>query len=223
MIAEDSDSAVHFDYSSDSLRSEKGRLSDRGDCARGQFERDQFKRGQCERGQFERGEFERDQFERDQFKRGHPCQRSSEMERLPPALTREGEGHNGGFLFDRSNPVLHPAGCLFDQSTPALNPARCHFERSTPMLKQRGLGLQRSVSDVVEAEFPSPFSDSRYRGFLLRHPKRSRDYSPAIFQAGGGGVERWGSSRTCQTPRSVKARRRRQGEANSGENVGVIV
>ena len=35
------------------------------------------------------------------------------------------------------------------------------FDRSVPILRQRGLGLQRSVSDVVEAEFPSPFSDSR--------------------------------------------------------------
>ena len=81
---------------------------------------------------------------------------------------------------------------------------------------------------------------TRYRGFLLRHPKRSRDYSPALsqvknfpktfkavfpshlniekplrlcllspsikptLQAAGVGVERWGSSRTCQVFRSSK-------------------
>ena len=119
VIAEDSDSGVHLDYSSDSLRSEKGRL--------------------CGRGQFVRG------------------QGSSETGRLPPALERESEGHHGGFRSQRSNRALHPVNCVLAQSSPA----RCHFERSTPVLKQRGLGLQRSVSDVVEAEFPSPFSDSR--------------------------------------------------------------
>jgi len=222
-IAEDSDSAVHLDYSSDSLRSEQGRC-ERGDCGRGLHERGQRKKGQHDRGIDERG-----QFERGPHKRGEPCQISSEtlMERLPSAVTRGSEGQ-GGRLFDRSTPVLHPAGCFFDnRSVQALNPAGSLFDkRVTPVLKQRGLGLQRSVSDVVEAEFPSPFSDSRYRGFLLRHPKRSRDYSPAILQASGGGVERWGSSRTCQTPRSVKARRRRQGEASSserGENVAAVI
>ena len=97
-------------------------------------------RGDCGRGQFERGQFERSQSGRGQFERSLPSKRSSEtiMERLPLAVTREGKG-------------------LFDQSTRS----GCHFDRSTPVLKQRGLGLQRSVSDVVEAEFPSPFSDSR--------------------------------------------------------------
>ena len=42
----------------------------------------------------------------------------------------------------------------FDRSAPV-------FDQSAPILKARGAGLQRSVSDVVEAEFPSPFSDSR--------------------------------------------------------------
>ena len=137
VIAEDSDSAVHLDYSSDSLRSEKGRSE----------------RGNCERGHFERGQCEIDQ----------PSERSSEkmMERLPSTvMLRESRSP-----FDQQiSPVLNArGGGPFDSRiTPVLNPGGGFpFDRSTPVLKHRGLGLQRSVSDVVEAEFPSPFSDSR--------------------------------------------------------------
>ena len=142
VIVEDSDSAVHLDYSSDSLRSEP---ADR--CERGQYEIDQLSQKVSEK----------------------------RIEILAAPVKGGGGGQIGP------------------------------FDRSVPILRQRGLGLQRSVSDVVEAEFPSPFSDSRshfwsndvdqndkdltvsllhtrYRGFLLRHPKRSRDYSPALSQ-----------------------------------------
>ena len=49
----------------------------------------------------------------------------------------------------------------FDRSAPV-------FDQSAPILKARGAGLQRSVSDVVEAEFPSPFSDSRSHFFSTK-------------------------------------------------------
>ena len=94
----DSDSAVHLDYSSDSLRSEQGRS--------------------CERETIQ------------------------PFEILPSKVggRRGVVGAVGQSRFDRSAPV---------------------FDQSAPILKARGAGLQRSVSDVVEAEFPSPFSDSR--------------------------------------------------------------
>ena len=99
----DSDSAVHLDYSSDSLRSEQGRSCEREICNIG---------------------------------------RVQPFEILPSKVGggRGVVGAVGQRRFDRSAPV---------------------FDQSAPILKARGAGLQRSVSDVVEAEFPSPFSDSR--------------------------------------------------------------
>ena len=99
----DSDSAVHLDYSSDSLRSEQGRSCEREICNIG---------------------------------------RVQPFEILPSKVggVRGVVGAVGQSRFDRSAPV---------------------FDQSAPILKARGTGLQRSVSDVVEAEFPSPFSDSR--------------------------------------------------------------
>ena len=99
----DSDSAVHLDYSSDSLRSEQGRSCEREICNIG---------------------------------------RVQPFEILPSKVggVRGVVGAVGQSRFDRSAPV---------------------FAQSAPILKARGAGLQRSVSDVVEAEFPSPFSDSR--------------------------------------------------------------
>ena len=99
----DSDSAVHLDYSSDSLRSEQGRSCEREICNIGTVQ---------------------------------------PFEILPSKVG----GKRG---------VVGALGqCRFDRSASV-------FDQSAPILKARGAGLQRSVSDVVEAEFPSPFSDSR--------------------------------------------------------------
>ena len=101
----DSDSAVHLDYSSDSLRSEQGRS--------------------CERETVQPFE-------------------------ILPSKVGGGRG------------VVGAVGqCHFDRSAPV-------FDQSAPILKARGAGLQRSVSDVVEAEFPSPFSDSRSHFFSTK-------------------------------------------------------
>ena len=99
----DSDSAVHLDYSSDSLRSDQGRSCEREICNIGTVQ---------------------------------------PFEILPSKVGggRSVVGAVGQSRFDRSAPV---------------------FDQSAPILKARATGLQRSVSDVVEAEFPSPFSDSR--------------------------------------------------------------
>ena len=106
----DSDSAVHLDYSSDSLRSEQGRSCEREICNIG---------------------------------------RVQPFEILPSKVGggRGVVGAVGQSRFDRSAPV---------------------FDQSAPILKARGAGLQRSVSDVVEAEFPSPFSDSRSHFFSTK-------------------------------------------------------
>ena len=106
----DSDSAVHLDYSSDSLRSEQGRSCEREICNIG---------------------------------------RVQPFEILPSKVggVRGVVGAVGQSRFDRSAPV---------------------FDQSAPILKARGAGLQRSVSDVVEAEFPSPFSDSRSHFFSTK-------------------------------------------------------
>ena len=106
----DSDSAVHLDYSSDSLRSEQGRSCEREICNIGTV---------------------------------------LPFEILPSKVggRRGVVGAVGQSRFDRSAPV---------------------FDQSAPILKARGAGLQRSVSDVVEAEFPSPFSDSRSHFFSTK-------------------------------------------------------
>ena len=106
----DSDSAVHLDYSSDSLRSEQGRSCEREICNIGTV---------------------------------------LPFEILPSKVGggRGVVGAVGQSRFDRSAPV---------------------FDQSAPILKARATGLQRSVSDVVEAEFPSPFSDSRSHFFSTK-------------------------------------------------------
>ena len=106
----DSDSAVHLDYSSDSLRSEQGRSCEREICNIGTVQ----------------------PFE------------------ILPSTVGGGRGVVGAVGQSR-----------FDQSAPV-------FDQSAPILKARGAGLQRSVSDVVEAEFPSPFSDSRSHFFSTK-------------------------------------------------------
>ena len=93
--------------------------------------------------------------------------------------------------------------------------------------------LQRSVSDVVVRDWRtrpgSPFSTPLYRGFLLRHQRRQKNYSPDILSHQGRQADpspgsptlgpgkpvsvailQTGSQRSGQTPRMVKARCRRQ-------------
>ena len=95
------------------------------------------------------------------------------------------------------------------------------MERSPPGVARH---LQRSVSDVVVRRRPgvqgdlSPFSTPLYRGFLLRHQRRQKDYSPCLgpplSPAPGPDTVcvavRQSASQRSQTPRMVKSRCRRQ-------------
>jgi hypothetical protein len=111
-----------------------------------------------------------------------------------------------------------------DSSCDSLRPAAPAAGRERP--------LQRSVSDVVGhrgragglAGEGEPFSTPLYRGFLLRHQRRQKDYSPVLLQ--DSQQEPRGPDTVCvavrqcsrassvrgggQTPRAVKARCRRQ-------------
>ena len=76
--------------------------------------------------------------------------------------------------------------------------------------------LARSVSDVVVR--PHHFPTTLYRGFLLRHQRRQKDYSPDLGSQEARGardtvcvtIRQSASQRSLQTPRMVKNRCRRQ-------------
>ena len=76
--------------------------------------------------------------------------------------------------------------------------------------------LARSVSDVVAR--PHHFPTTLYRGFLLRHQRRQKDYSPDLGSQETRGardtvcvtIRQSPSQRSLQTPRMVKNRCRRQ-------------
>ena len=144
------------------------------------------------------------------------------LARLPKV---QGMNQEAGASYQEVQEVVAPGLTVIEECGDSDSAIQLDCSYDSQCLASRPLA--RSVSDVVVRphHFPSDvvvrphhFPTTLYRGFLLRHQRRQKDYSPDLGSQEARGardtvcvtIRQSASQRSLQTPRMVKNRCRRQ-------------